>query len=149
LLLPQLLQLQFRDEKLLQAIAQQAQRKAAILTPQDISQLASAYARLSYTHPQLSKLLATQATAKAADFAPWALVHTAWALHTGGQDVGELLGAVVEVLRGEGRLQQLKELDMSTLLWLMAGEGVGGFKGGGERGFTGATHCGAVAVQSP
>jgi hypothetical protein len=116
-------QLQFRDEKLLQAIAQQAQRKAAILTPQDISQLASAYARLSYNHPQLFKLLATQAKVKAADFAPWALVHTAWALHTGGQGVQEVLGAVVEVLGGEGVLQQLKELDMSTLLWLMAGEG--------------------------
>jgi hypothetical protein len=115
------LQLQFRDEQLLQSIAQQAQRKAAILTPKDISQLASAYARLSYTHKELRQLLHGQAVAKAADFAPWALVHTAWALHVCGQDVRRLLEVAVPLLRAEGRVQQLKELDVATLLWLLAG----------------------------
>jgi hypothetical protein len=119
------LQLQFRDERLLQAIAQQVQRKAAILTPQDICQLASAYARLSYPHPQLTQLLSSQAAAKASDFEPWGLVHTAWALQVCGQDVGGLLQAAVPLLREQGRVQQLKELDMSTLLWLLAGKGQG------------------------
>lgn len=112
-------QLQFRDGRLLEAIAQQSQRKAAILTPHDISQLASAYARLSYQHPALLQLLNTQAVAKAPDFAPWVLVHTAWALHVCGQQVGELLAVAVPLLRD--RVQELKELDVSSLLWLMAG----------------------------
>lgn len=112
-------QLHFRDDRLLEAIAQQVQRKAAILTPQDISQLASAYTRLSFPHPQLLQLLNRQAVAKAAGFAPWVLVHTAWALHMAGQDVGPLLQEAVPLLRG--RLQELQELDVSTLLWLMAG----------------------------
>lgn len=114
-----LLQLHFRDDRLLEAIAQQAQRKAAILTPHDISQLASAYARLSFPHPQLLQLLNSQAVAKASGFAPWVLVHTAWALHMCGQDVGLLLQEAVPLL--QGRVGELKELDVSTLLWLMAG----------------------------
>lgn len=114
-----LLQLHFRDDRLLEAIAQQAQRKAAILTPHDISQLASAYARLSFPHPQLLQLLNSQAVAKASGFAPWVLVHTAWALHVCGQDVGLLLREAVPLL--QGRVGELKELDVSTLLWLMAG----------------------------
>jgi len=117
------LQLQYRDQRLLEAIAQQAQRKAAILTPQDISQLASAYARLSYQHPELLQLLQGQATAKAADFQPWVLVHTAWALHTSGQDVSQLLNVAVPLLRDAQQLQKLQALDLSSLLWLLAGSG--------------------------
>lgn len=113
--------LQYRDQRLLEAIAQQAQRKAAILTPQDISQLASAYARLSYQHPELLQLLQGQATAKAADFQPWVLVHTAWALHTSGQDVSQLLNVAVPLLRDAQQLQKLQALDLSSLLWLLAG----------------------------
>jgi hypothetical protein len=39
--------------------------------------------------------------------------------------VGGLLQAAVPLLREQGRVQQLKELDMSTLLWLLAGKGQG------------------------
>lgn len=115
-------QLQYRDQRLLEAIAQQAQRKAAILTPQDISQLASAYARLSYQQPQLLQLLQVQAEVKANDFKPWALVHTAWALHVCGQNVLQLLTVAVPLLRDPEQLKQLNALDMSSLLWLLAGE---------------------------
>jgi hypothetical protein len=49
------------------------------------------------------------------------LVHTAWALHVCGQDVRGLLEVAGPLLRAEGRVQQLKELDLATLLWLLAG----------------------------
>jgi hypothetical protein len=117
-----LVQLQYRDTQLLEAIAQQAQRKAAVLLPHDISQLASAYARLGYVQPALMYLLQHQALAKAADFQPWALVHTAWALDRCGQDVRPLLAAAVQQLADQPQqLQALSALDMSTLLSLMAG----------------------------
>jgi hypothetical protein len=123
LLLPLLLQLSFSEPRLLEAIAQEAARKAPILTPQDISQLASAYARLAYKQPQLLNLLGQQAVRQAAAFKPWSLIHTAWALHVSGADAKPLLQACGEQLPQQ--LAGLQPLDIATLLWLLAASDMG------------------------
>lgn len=117
-----LLQLQYLDTQLLDSIAQQAQRKAPILLPRDIAQLASAYARLGYKQPQLMQLLQQQAVRQAAAFKPWSLIHTAWALQVAGTDPEPLLQTIAQQLPGQ--LAGLQPLDVATLLWLMAAHGV-------------------------
>jgi hypothetical protein len=111
-------QLSFSEPRLLNAIAQEATRKAPILTPQDIAQLASAYARLAYKQPQLLELLAQQAVRQAAAFKPWALIHTAWSLHVSGTDARPLLEECGQQLPQQ--LAGLQPLDVATLLWLLA-----------------------------
>jgi hypothetical protein len=116
------LQLSFSEPRLLNAIAQEATRKAPILTPQDIAQLASAYARLAYKHPQLLELLGQQAARQAAAFKPWALIHTAWSLHVSGIDAQPLLEECGQQLPQQ--LAGLQPLDVVTLLWLLAACGM-------------------------
>eukprot|EP00775_Hariotina_reticulata_P013844 gene13844-13965_t len=113
--------LQFLDTQLLDAIAKQSSVKAAILLPQDIAQLASAYARLGFKPPKLLNLLQQQALLKAAEFQPWSLVHTAWALDTCGCDCRQLLEEAAKKLTVPvSNMSQLKALDLSTLLGLLA-----------------------------
>lgn len=116
------LQLQYREQALLNAIAQQTIRKAPILLPQDIAQLASAYSRLQYPHKQLLQLLQQQTLVKADGFEAWSLVHTAWSLEMAGAATNymlELLTAIAQQL-GPQQIKKLQPLDVSTLVWLMA-----------------------------
>jgi len=119
------LQLQFLDTQLLDAVAKQCAVKAAILLPQDISQLASAYARLGYKPPTLITLLQKQAVLKAAGFEPWSLVHAAWALDSCGCDCRQLLEEAAKKLTSPAsNMDRLNALDMSSLLGLLASYGM-------------------------
>jgi hypothetical protein len=73
-------QLSHRDRPLLDALGRAAALKAALLTPRELSRIASAYARMGMPHPQLAAALSRQAGIKARGLEPWALLHTAWAL---------------------------------------------------------------------